>query len=98
MLFAGGALFFSLFTGCKQGIGDRCEVPGDCSSNFCVQTASPGNGICCDQFNLAACPIPQTGSGGSSGTAGAGGTSQTADAADAPTSTTDDGSTDSGTD
>jgi hypothetical protein len=102
MLFAGAVLAFSLFTGCKQGNGDRCEVASDCSSNYCVPGAGSPNSICCDPLNLSTCVVQVAGTGGSSGSGGSGGTSETADAADAtidsPTSPADDASADSSTD
>lgn len=86
MLLAGTLLALSLFgAGCKQGIGDRCEVNSDCESNTCnLSLGDPLNGICCDPNNLAACVQTgtggtpgsiggNTGSGGAAGTGGAGG-------------------------
>ena len=78
MLFAGAVLAFSLFAGCKQGNGDRCEVPSDCESNFCIQC--PGgdfqNLICSDMLNPI-CPTSSTGAGGSTVSTGAGGATGT---------------------
>jgi hypothetical protein len=104
MLFAGAVLALSLFTGCKQGNGDRCEVPSDCASNFCIRC--PGgdfqNMTCSDPMNPI-CPATTTGTGGSTGAGGATGTGgATGDsgidtAPDAPSTAADagdDGSTD----
>jgi len=75
MFLAGAVLTFFLFTGCKQGNGDRCEVASDCESNFCIQC--PGgdfqNMICSDQANPI-CPTSMTGTGGATGAGGATGT------------------------
>ena len=102
MLFAGAMLAFSLFTGCKQGIGDRCEVASDCDTNYCSLGNDPHNGICCDPNNTQTCII-QGGMGGAAGSVGgssgqAGGGDAAADTgSDAPASTLVDGSDDAAT-
>jgi len=72
VLFVGALLAFSLFTGCKQGIGDRCEVASDCDTNFCSLSSDSQNGICCDPNNTQTCII-QGGMGGAAGSSGQGG-------------------------
>ena len=32
------ALFVVGLTGCKQGLGDRCQVNSDCASNHCTMS------------------------------------------------------------
>jgi hypothetical protein len=85
MLLAGTLLAFSLLgVGCKQGIGDRCEVDTDCSEGTCNRSSGDQqNGICCIA-GTSACNVNSgaggsvasiggnTGSGGA-GTGGAGG-------------------------
>jgi hypothetical protein len=94
-LFVLGALLAgSLFAaGCKQGIGDRCEVASDCASNYCVPGGGTPNSICCDQNNQATCVIQTSGVGGakgSGGVTGSGGAAATGGAG----GTESDGSTD----
>jgi hypothetical protein len=91
-LFAGALLAFSLFTGCKQGIGERCEVASDCASNFCNPGGGSPNSICCDPNNTVTCMIPGLGTGGSTGSGGAGGSDASADVpADVPADGADTG-------
>jgi len=70
LLVLGFLLAGSLFgAGCKQGVGDRCEVPGDCDTGFCSLGSDRQNGVCCVQ-GTPACIIESAGSGGSVGSVG----------------------------
>ena len=70
LLVLGFLLAGSLFgAGCKQGIGDRCEVAGDCDTGFCSLGSDRQNGVCCVE-GTSACIIESTGSGGAVGSVG----------------------------
>ena len=98
MLLAGTLLAFSLFdAGCKQGVGDRCEVNSDCDSNICnpggdpsdVEHCFPNSGLGGTPGNIGG----STGSGGSAGT-GIGGAAGTGGAGGAASDASSDGSGD----
>jgi hypothetical protein len=62
--------------GCKQGLGERCELDSDCSSGLCTRqgvTTSPASeGRCC--ADLTSCAGgPTGGAGGDTGLGGSGG-------------------------
>ncbi len=100
MLFAGAVLTFSLFAGCKQGNGDRCEIASDCSSNYCIPCSSDPQNLICSDPTHPECPTTGAGGavgsiGGASGTGGVTGAGGT----DAATGvTTDSAAADSGPD
>jgi hypothetical protein len=100
MLFAGAVLAFSLFTGCKQGNGDRCEIPSDCESNNCIPCNNdPQNKYCSDSMNQVCPDFGATGgatgsNGGASGTGGATGTGGVAGGTGGSAGAADDGGSD----
>jgi len=53
--------------GCKQGLGDRCEINSDCSSGFCSMNGAGIGGTCVDLSRPTT-----TGQGGSGGTSSTG--------------------------
>jgi hypothetical protein len=48
------ALLGGLVTGCKQGVGERCEITSDCVSGLTCQTgSSANNGVCVSPTSTA---------------------------------------------
>lgn len=87
-----GSLLLLATSGCKQGIGQRCEQASDCASGFCSGTDVTRPGMC---TNGTSTPMPVVDASSPSDTGVSDGTAERGDVADALAAETGDVGSDS---